>query len=480
VAAGGDLQAALDAAQPGDVVTLPAGATFTGNFVLHAKPGMSAGQWITVRTTGTLPAEGTRVGPADAPQMPKLLTPNSGPALATAAGTQGWRLVGLEVAAAPGVAMSYFLVAFGEGNGTQTTLAQVPSRLVLDRSYVHGSPTLQVRRCLSLNSATSAVVDSYLGECHGNHGDSQAIFGWNGPGPFKIQNNHVEGGHMGVYFGGPDTGIPGLIPSDIEVRGNHITRPMAWRGVWGVKNLFECKSCQRVLIEGNVLENNWIDAQNGFAILLQGLSDENGALQNRIWDVTIRRNIVRRTPGGVNLLSRVAYGGGPLPTEPARRVTITDNVISVDGAISGNAVSVQILADARDVTVAHNTLVEAAGQPLNSAITFDDGSNVGPALGLRVVNNAVGPARWSAVMGNGTVGALGTFARYAPGAVMTGNVLVGDFASRYPGGNYFPATLTEAGMAGSTAGSYALTASYPSNPGANMGAVTAATQGAVR
>ncbi len=33
VPAGGDFQAALDAAQPGDVITLEPGATYTGNFV---------------------------------------------------------------------------------------------------------------------------------------------------------------------------------------------------------------------------------------------------------------------------------------------------------------------------------------------------------------------------------------------------------------------------------------------------------------
>ena len=39
VNAGDDLQAALDAAQAGDVIFLAPGATFTGNFVLRAKPG---------------------------------------------------------------------------------------------------------------------------------------------------------------------------------------------------------------------------------------------------------------------------------------------------------------------------------------------------------------------------------------------------------------------------------------------------------
>ena len=51
---------------------------------------------------------------------------------------------------------------------------------------------------------------------------------------------------------------------DAEVR-----KPAAWRAsAWTVKNLFELKNAQRVLVDGNVLERNWPQAQNGYSILL--------------------------------------------------------------------------------------------------------------------------------------------------------------------------------------------------------------------
>jgi len=475
VPAGGDLQGALNAAAPGDVVVLAPGATFVGNFDLPAKAN-AAGQWITVRTGGALPAPGTRVSPADAGQMPKILTPNAAPALKTVAGSQGWRLIGLEVGATSAVTMTYFLVGFGDA--VQNSLSAVPSRLVLDRSYVHGHPQLHVRRCVSLNSAATAVVDSYLSQCHSNDGDSQAIYGWNGPGPFRIENNYLEGGHEVVAFGGSTPAIAGLIPSDMEIRRNHITRPLSWRGVWRVKNLFELKSGQRVLLEGNVLENNWADAQTGFAILFQGLSDENNALQNRVWDVTLRNNIIRNTPQGVNLLSRVAYNGGALPTEPMRRITLANNIVVLDASLNGAGRMVQVLSDVRDATISQNTFVDARGATSTAAMVFDAGGT-GPAVALKVQNNVFGPAEYP-VMGNGTMGALGTFAKFAPDAILTGNVFVGANSTQFPGGNYFPSTLAQAGLSGVTAGSYQLTAQYPSNPGANVGAVATATQGAVR
>ena len=69
-----DLQAAFNAARPGDTILLQAGAAFTGNFVLPAKGGSS---YITVRSAApdsSLPAAGTRITPAYAGVMPKILS----------------------------------------------------------------------------------------------------------------------------------------------------------------------------------------------------------------------------------------------------------------------------------------------------------------------------------------------------------------------------------------------------------------------
>src|SRR5256885_7670379 len=48
VNAGGDLQAALNQANPGDIIELEAGATFFGNFTLPTKPGA---EWIYIRSS---------------------------------------------------------------------------------------------------------------------------------------------------------------------------------------------------------------------------------------------------------------------------------------------------------------------------------------------------------------------------------------------------------------------------------------------
>src|SRR5205807_5484955 len=164
VNAGGDLQAALNAAQPGDVITLEAGATFTGNYTLPPKSGAG---WIIIRTSApdsSLPPPGTRITPADAAMLPKVVSPNSAPAIATQAGAHHYRLIGLEVTLGPCVTSNSAeggLVQLGAWKA-QTTHDQVPHDIILDRAYVHGRPAVTLRRCIARTSAATAGINSHI------------------------------------------------------------------------------------------------------------------------------------------------------------------------------------------------------------------------------------------------------------------------------------------------------------------------------
>src|SRR5499427_5470506 len=272
VKAGGDLQAALNQAKPGDTITLEAGATFTGNFTLPNKSGQSG--WIVIRSStadSNLPPPGTRITPSYSNVLPKIVSPNSDPAIKASSGAHHFRFIGLEIGHKVG-SIIYAIIDF---DGGQTSLSQAPHDLIVDRCYIHGNPSDTSRRGIALNSASTAVIDSYISECHEFGADSQAIAGWNGPGPFKFVNNYLEGAGENFILGGADPSVQNLIPSDIEFRHNHVAKPLKWKmghpsyaGIrWSVKNLLELKNAQRVLIESNVFEYNWADAQNGFAIL---------------------------------------------------------------------------------------------------------------------------------------------------------------------------------------------------------------------
>jgi hypothetical protein len=92
------------------------------------------------------------------------------------------------------------------------------------------------------------------------------------------------------------------------VEGNHFSKPLAWKGTAkAVKNLFELKSAKRVVIRNNHFENNWTDAQNGYAILFTTLNDEGGTPWSVIEDMLLERNIVRNTEHGINVLGYDSY-----------------------------------------------------------------------------------------------------------------------------------------------------------------------------
>ncbi len=55
-----------------------------------------------------------------------------------------------------------------------------------------------------MNCKNCAVIDSYISNIHVVGQDSQAIAGWNTPGPLKINDNYLEGAAENVMFGGND------------------------------------------------------------------------------------------------------------------------------------------------------------------------------------------------------------------------------------------------------------------------------------
>src|SRR5207302_8858930 len=131
VSAGATLQSALNSANCGDTIALAAGATFTGQFTVPAKPCDNA-HWIIIRTSApnsALPPEGSRMlpcyaGVASLPGRPvfhcpsqqnvlaKVLFPiySSGP-LQLANGANHYRLMGLEIARAAGTGLVGSLVS---------------------------------------------------------------------------------------------------------------------------------------------------------------------------------------------------------------------------------------------------------------------------------------------------------------------------------------------------------------------------------
>lgn len=227
VKAGENLQAAINAAKPGDELRLAPDTTFSGNFVLPVTTGASL---ITIRTDlpdAGLPGAMQRVTPATAARFAKIVSPNTAASLRTAPGAHHWRLLFLEF---PSTKEGYGeILQLGDGSTAQSQLSQVPYDIVLDRVYVHGHPLYGQKRGIALNARAVTIRNSYVSDIKTVGADAQAIGGWNGPGPFSIENNYLEASGEVFLLGGADPGIANLVSEDVSVRYNHMSRPMSWR-----------------------------------------------------------------------------------------------------------------------------------------------------------------------------------------------------------------------------------------------------------
>ena len=512
VNSGGNLQSALNSASCGDTIQLQAGATFVGAFNFPAKS-CDDNHWIVVRTSAedsALPAEGSRLTPCYAgvsslPGRPafqctstknvlaKLVMPTtgSGPVL-FAAGANHYRLLGLEITRLAGTGIVYALSSV-INSGTV-------NNLVLDRVWMHGTAQDETTRGVWLGGGTYiSVVDSFLTDFHcisgtGACGDSQAIAGGvgNGPmGPYKITNNFLEAAGENVLFGGgPADGAPG----DIQVSQNHMFKPMTWmKGQPGyvggsngnpftVKNLFELKNAQRVLLEGNIMENNWGGfSQVGFAILL---TPKNQAASHRsnlcpicqVTDVTVRYTSISHVGAGLQIANALSDNGEA--ALDGQRYSIHDILVDdIDGGKYGGLgefAQVSVSPGAPPLQNIHINHVTA----FPSHMLFMIGVMVATTTQVKnfvftnsVVNAGATPI-WST--GGGVTNCafynipLTTFNACFSSSAFAANAIIGvssPFTSaEWPSGNYFPASLLSVQFLnynGGIGGNYHLQASSP-------------------
>ena len=453
-------QAALDTSLYGDVILLANNTTYVGNFILKPKTGASNGKWVTIRPVDVsqMPAQGARITPTIAAlvKLPSIQSPNTAGAIATALGAHHFRFTGIEVTMTPtNTSTNTGLVRFGDGGGGgQTTVASIAHDFVIDRCWIHGGPSLLLRRAIGLNSSYTAIIDSYISDVHeARNSDAQAIAGWNGPGPFKIVNNYLEASTENVSFGGSDPDIANQISSDIEVRHNHLFKPVAWKTTYLVKNLFETKSAQRVLVEGNLMENNWLDGQGGSAINLKSTNQSGACPGCSSQDITFRYNMIRNTGAGFVL------SANPDPNTvnfKLQRITITDNVITninVAPTFDGDGRGVLINQDPIDITLAHNTILS----PTDAAVLW--GGPLGtPTVRMSIRDNIIAGGLYG-VKSPGLAVGTASITAFMSTAKFLDNVIIYNSATGFPASNFYPTALSAVGFTSAATENYQLTAS---------------------
>ncbi len=532
VNSGGNLQSALDNASCGDTILLQAGATFTGLFKFPAKS-CDDSHWIIVRTSAEdslLPAEGTRLTPcyagvASLPGRPafnctstknvlaKLVMNQvgSGPVV-FAADANHYRLIGLELTRLPGTGVVYALGSPATGTAD--------NNIIYDRIWFHGTAQDETTRGVQLGGGTYiSVIDSFFTDFHcvavtGSCTDSQSINGGTGEnpmGPYKIVDNFLEAAAQSILFGG---GKATMTPADIEVSNNHMFKPLIWmKGQPGyvggtngnpfiVKNLFELKNAQRVLLDNNVMEYAWGGySQAGFAVLLtpKNQSALTPCPVCQVTDVTVRYNYISHMGAGMQLGNGPADDGS-LPLDGGR-YSIHDVVFDdIDGPkYDGPGTFVQISTGPgapvlHDVAINHVTAF-----PKSTSFLIGDVLSLDPAMPNFVFTNSIFNAGTYPVWSTGSDGTLNCAVHDSPlitfnacfnGYTFSANAAIASPpaypASAWPAHNFFPAAASAVQFVnynGGSGGDYHLQSASPyrgagtdgKDLGADLDAIDAAT-----
>jgi hypothetical protein len=436
----GEWQRAMDAARSGEAIDVAPGLACAQTLVL--KPKDNCEQRIAIRTAGREYTPGQRLRPSQVERAPlaRIEAPKDlSQAIVAAPGANCWWLESLEITAAPNVNNINYLVILGTRE--VTPMDSTISDIHIVGSWIHGRPELPLTRCVALNHQVGIIEDNWIDDCHAKGADSQAILAYNGGGPYRIVNNHLGGAGECILFGGADPNRVGLVPSDIEIRGNYCYTPPSWLGKWTIKNLFELKAVRRIWVEGNVFDGCMVDGQIGLAWVIKSANQSGRCPQCSTSDVTMVDNLVRNTVGFLSL-------SGPTSKNPldstTRRITLTRNLLAEQVGTPpynprrpGQHVVVSIVGPVQDVEITNSRIADYAANP-NEAIRF-----AGPPTRRIRLENLVLKKGTYGVFGNGE--GKSTWERFADESqsVWKNVTVLGANVSRYPRGTKASAGPTE-------------------------------------
>jgi hypothetical protein len=430
------------AAQCGDTIRGRAGQSFNTEFILTNKGcsgSLTSGTgWIVIKSdSASCPAIGTRVKPSDEAFMPELYTDSPNVPVFKLSGPVGYiRFICLEVTLRQDSGeFTDALIKLDPSGASGPN--DLPHHLVFDRLSIHGTRTKELRRGISPSGRHIAIVDSVIYDIHQRSSDAQAINCSTCPGPLLIFDNRLEASGENIMFGGSSTQFT-TTPSDIIIRRNYIYKPKTWQqnnpqyaGVpWSIKNLIECKSCQRTAIFDNVLENSWAGGQNGHAIVITPrTAGAPGAVGN---DIDVQWNLFLNVGAIASISGYDSEEPAPRPIRAQRirfRHNLAPNVNNTpasNGGTDGRGACFNIIGKTQYIAIEHNTCLPTY-QIVNTGVEQQ------PYVSW--TNNYFGHGKYGIKGANAGVG-NSTLALNFPMYTMHHNVLVGVGASGNSSSNY--------------------------------------------
>lgn len=228
-------------------------------------------------------------------------------------------------------------------------------------------------RSVQFNCNNCFLEFNYFEKIHWSAGESHVISSGFSVGPTKDAHNHVEGGAVARFTGGAEFDIRGGPVRDVDTRASDFSIDLGYRFLsanaqnspkppfgcgpldnvaahntcpfkWGHKARIESKGYQRVLIDGNIVDGSWSDAQSGYCILgnprtssggdVAGIFDPtSGEPTTLISDVRYSNNWIRNCAQIWQMSSRsqASSGNGGGISKASERIDYINNVMTNDG-----------------------------------------------------------------------------------------------------------------------------------------------------
>jgi hypothetical protein len=322
----------------------------------------------------------------------------------------------------------------GKDDSTQDSPEKQPDRITFDQCVIVGHPTDGAKRGIAAQGKNIHVLRCHIADIFRAGQDTQCVGGWNGDGPFLIDDCYLAAAGENVMFGGDQPAMGTCIPSDIEICNCLIEKPMAWKGSsYTVKNHIEFKSGRRIHIHHNEIRNMWPAGQPYSLVITPSQYGSNP--DNTVEDYVFEHNTVSNVSNGFNILGH-GQNQDDRPTATSQRITIRDNWFQISRKdLGGNGWFMMMGNGPREIKVENNTIQTDGPVYLQGNSPGQNDGTPGFVFKGNIVQN-IGDYGTS-LNYNGTDQKRGKYWReyFAPDGVMEGNAYAGDkseFKTNFP------------------------------------------------
>lgn len=465
------LQYAIDNCAQGDIIVLTSGATYTYQVTLREHAATPAYIYIIASNFynntpvgGTsIPAAGTRItnDPTELTNFAKLRVNlvNTEAVLADLR-AHHYRFVGIDFVAPD-------LTNYGLVSLTTTAIRDLdlPHHIGFDRCHLSGSDNLDVYSIRGIvgNANFLLVTGCWAEKFHGLAGsDSQALWVNAARGPFRVTNNFMSASGENVLFGGSDNGFYKLNPSDAYFNGNFWWKDTAWAQGYikfNVKNSIEFKMGRRILVDGDIVENNWVQSQFG-STFLANLHNQSGGnpwlYLNDLHFKNVRAMAIQR--GLEQLMQDYSFN-----SNRSQRFAFTNSLLEIGGiwnpvynSYTAAALPAQGMVDwiwDHMTTLISTPLTAGATMFMRLNMNEPAVSSINGKFARFVITNSISDTGDYNI--NSDTGDLpGSLSSRASSYLVTNNALVG--GSNFPTGNFYPANYAAVTFNNAAAGDYSL------------------------